>query len=319
MDVIKSNGALRICLTYVILAGIWISSSDMILGWLIADPQVMARISLVKGWLFIAVTGLVLYISAAREFSYRKKIEDDVRRLNADLEQRVQDRTFQLTAANTEMESFSYSVSHDLRAPLRTIEGLSRIMQEENADELGEAGLKRMQMIHVTSLRMIKIMDALLQLTRLSQTEMENRELDLSQMAAEVVSDLMTADPAREVDWVVQPGMIARGDKAQMRIVLENLLQNAWKFTAHTEKSTIEFSSMLVNGEVVFQLRDNGAGFNMDFADKLFKPFQRLHPASEFEGTGIGLTIVQRVILRHGGRIWATGEVGKGAVVSFTL
>jgi signal transduction histidine kinase len=319
MQILKSNGALRISLIYIFLAGTWISTSDLILGWLITDPHVMATVSMAKGWFFITVTALVLYASLAREFAYRQKIEADIRKLNTDLEQRVQARTKQLSDAYAEMESFSYSVSHDLRAPLRSIDGFSQIILEDYADRLDETGQKGLRNIRAASRRMAEIMDALLQLSRLSRKEMEDRELNLSLMAGEVMAELQAADPTRVVEWVLQPGMMARGDPAQMRIALGNLLQNAWKFSANQIKSRIEFSYTQQDGETVFQVRDNGAGFDMAYADKLFAPFQRLHGPAEFDGTGIGLTMVQRIIRRHGGRVWATGAVGQGAVISFTL
>jgi light-regulated signal transduction histidine kinase (bacteriophytochrome) len=254
-----------------------------------------------------------------REFSYRQKIEDDVRKLNAELEQRVRERTSQLKVAYDELESFSYSVSHDLRAPLRSMDGFSQIILEDYADRLDEKGTKYLQNIRRASQHMARVIDALLQLARLSRSEMTFEELDLSAMAQTVSEKLQEENPGRGVEWIIEPGLMARGDPGQIQVAMRNLLENALKFTARKEKARIEFSSNRVDGQQVYVVRDNGAGFDMSYAGKLFEPFQRLHHSSEFEGTGIGLTLVQRIIHRHGGTIWAQGAVGEGAAFYFTL
>jgi signal transduction histidine kinase len=319
MKILKSNEALRITALYVLFAGIWISISDWLLGLLFSDSHLIALISLGKGWFFIAVTATVLFVIMQREFSYRKAIEQDIRNLNAELEQRVLDRTHQLEAANSELASFSYSVSHDLRAPLRSMDGFSQILMEDYADRLDEEGLKYLRNIRNASQHMARLIDALLQLAHLSRSEMNFQEIDLSRMAHEIVAEIQASDPGRVVQWEIEPGLLVRGDPDQMRIALANLLQNAWKFTSRNPSARISFTRVADTNPLTFRIEDNGAGFDMTFADKLFLPFQRLHHASEFSGTGIGLTLVERIIRRHGGKIWASGEVGKGAVFYFTL
>lgn len=319
MGFLKTNGALRISLTYVILAGIWITFSDMLLGWLITDAQVMARVSFYKGWFFIAVTASVLFITMERELAYRRKIEDDIRKLNADLERRVEERTAQLSAAYDELDLFTASVSHDLRAPLRNINGYSQLLLEDYGELVGENGRKRLTMLHGTSRRMAETMDALLQFSRLARVKLDEKELDLSQIAAEVAADLQAGAPERQVDFVIQPGLTAVADPALMRIVMANLLQNAWKYTAQKQDARIEFLSGQRDGMPVFKVRDNGVGFEMAQAARLFQPFQRLHAESEYSGTGIGLALVQRIIRRHEGEIWASGRPGSGAEFSFVL
>jgi light-regulated signal transduction histidine kinase (bacteriophytochrome) len=319
MRFLKLNGALRISIIYIILAGIWITFSDMLLGWLISDAHVIARVSLYKGWFFIAVTASVLFITMERELAYRRQIEDDIRKLNADLERRVEERTAQLSAAYDELDLFTSSVSHDLRAPLRSINGYSQLLLEDYGELVGENGRKRLTMLHGTSRRMAETMDALLQFSRLARVKLDERELDLSQIATEVAADLQSSTPERQVDIVIQPGLTAVADPALMRIVLANLLQNAWKFTAHKQDARIEFLRGQRDGMPVFLVRDNGVGFDMAQAARLFQPFQRLHAESEYSGTGIGLALVQRIIRRHDGEIWASGRPGSGAEFSFVL
>jgi predicted ATPase/signal transduction histidine kinase/GAF domain-containing protein len=263
-----------------------------------------------------AVSGGVAVFS---DITGRKRAEHEIRTLNTELEQRVTDRTLKLEVANQELESFSYSVSHDLRAPLRSIDGFSRILEEDFADKLDDQGRGCLQKIRTSSEHMRQLIDDMLQLSRVTRTELRRSPVDLSLLARAVVEGLRVAEPQRSVELVVEPGLIVHADEHLMRIVLENLIGNAWKYTGRRPAARIEFGRVPREGEPAYFVRDNGAGFDAQFAHKLFQAFQRLHPVSEFPGTGIGLATVQRVIHRHGGRVWAEGERGRGATFFFTL
>ncbi len=235
---------------------------------------------------------------------------------NADLEARVLARTKQLEAANQELEAFSFSVAHDLRAPLRGIDGFSQILIEEHAGNLGPEALSHLQRIRAAVARMGRLIEDLLQLSRVARTELRASAVNLTELAGEVLAELRSE---RDVRVIVAPDLIANGDPGLLRIVLANLLANAWKFTRTCARPEIELGRTTVDGMPAYFVRDNGAGFDPHDASRLFGAFQRLHSAAEFEGTGIGLAIVQRIVHRHGGRVWAVGEVGGGATFSFTL
>ncbi len=254
-----------------------------------------------------------------REVSQRQHVEEEVRQLNRNLERRVVERTEALVAVNMELESFSYSVSHDLRGPLRIIDGFSHMLLEDYADRLDDAGKEYLRRIRVTNQHMSDIIDDLLALSRITRGEMRRDAVDLSAMASAICEDAQSGQPERKVRFEIADGVLVKGDSGMLRSVMENLLGNAWKFTALNPQATIEFGVQPCDGEAVNFVRDNGVGFNMDYADKLFGPFERLHPEDEFEGTGIGLATAHRVISRHGGRIWAEGAVGSGATFYFTL
>jgi signal transduction histidine kinase len=251
--------------------------------------------------------------------SERKKAEQELARLNAELEERVLERTALLTAANKELDAFAYSVSHDLRAPLRGVEGFSLALLEEYADTLDETAKGYIGRIRKGCVRMGRLIDDLLKLSRITRSEVNRIPINLSRMLEQAIQDLQTENPDRKVDIDIEPGVTANADLTLTRSVIENLVGNAWKFTRYTEKPLIRFFTMKNDGKRIYCIRDNGAGFNMEYADKLFMAFQRLHRADEFEGTGIGLASVHRIILMHGGKIWAEAEEGKGSTFYFTL
>jgi len=254
------------------------------------------------------------------ELIERGRVEAEVRRLNEELERRVRDRTAQLEAANRELEAFAYSVSHDLRAPLRAIDGFSRILTEELAGRMSDSERDLFDRVCAGARRMGLLIDDLLSLSRINRAALRIERVDVSALANDVLDALKQADPGRTVETVVQPRMSANGDRNLLKIAFENLIGNAWKFTSRRERPIIEIGcEPLVDGKKACFVRDNGAGFDMDYADRLFSPFQRLHRTEEFEGTGIGLATVQRIVARHGGRIWAESSAGQGAVFRFTL
>ena len=254
-----------------------------------------------------------------RDITALKRAEEENRRLHAELEQRVKERTAQLEAANRELESFSYSVSHDLRAPLRHIEGFTSILMEDCDEVLNETARGYLKRVINATRRMDELVDALLRLSRYTREYMTFEQVDLSTMAQEIMGEFIRNDPERKVTVTIQEGLRAMGDMRLLRVVMENLLGNAWKFSGKTDEGVIEFGREEREGRRVYFVRDNGAGFDMAYAGKLFNAFQRLHGTDEFEGTGIGLATVRRIIHRHGGEVWADSAPGRGATLLFTL
>ncbi len=263
--------------------------------------------------LYLAIAGL---IGAANS---RKISDESIRQFNKELEQRVIDRTAQLEITNKELESFAYAVSHDLRAPLRSIGGFSHAILEEYADKLDANGKDYLNRIREATNKMGQLIDALLNVSRLTRTEINYMPVNMSQLAQATAEELRKSQPGRYVELVITDGLIVNGDSAMLHIVIENLLGNAWKYTGRCETARIEFGVTQKRGRDVYFVRDNGAGFDMAYANKLFNAFQRLHKTADFPGLGIGLATVQRIIHRHGGSIWAEAEVGKGATFYFTL
>lgn len=237
----------------------------------------------------------------------------------ATLERRVAERTAQLEATSKELEAFSYSVSHDLRAPLRAIDGFSRIVMEDRASALNQDGREHLGRIRAAAQRMALLIDDLLNLSRLSRAELRREPIDLTGLAHDIATELRQSEPERKIEIVIAGGMRVVGDPHLLRVALQNLLGNAWKFTGRKDDARVEVGALHQNGEWAYFIRDNGAGFDMSYAGKLFVAFQRLHATADFPGTGVGLATVQRIIHRHGGRTWATGEVEKGATFYFTL
>ncbi len=237
-----------------------------------------------------------------------------------ELEQRVEDRTLQLAMANQELEAFSYSVSHDLRTPIRSISMLTSIIEDNWKHGLQAEAGKNLGLIEEETRNMSALIEDLLRLARLARIELHRQRVSLSQMAQKLVSRFQASSSERRVDFRIQKGLEVYGDDGLLHVALENLLSNAWKYSSRRERGVIEFGALpQADGSLVYFVRDNGAGFNMRFADKLFSPFQRFHRADEYDGTGVGLATVQRIIHRHGGRIWAESEVDRGATFYFTL
>ena len=260
--------------------------------------------------------GKPLYLlGISEDITERKQAEDAIRKLNEDL----QAQTVQLEAANKELEAFSYSVSHDLRAPLRHIDGFSQILLEDYAGKLDDEGCRHLKRVREASQQMAQLIDDLLNLSRVTRAEMRRETVDLSRMAEIAAEALKKIQSDRKAEFVIEKGLTAEGDERLLRVALDNLLGNAWKYTGKRPQARIEVGRTNHGGRPAYFVRDNGAGFNMAYAHKLFGAFQRLHSVSEFPGTGIGLATVQRIIHRHGGRVWAESEVDKGATFYFTL
>jgi light-regulated signal transduction histidine kinase (bacteriophytochrome) len=253
------------------------------------------------------------------DIAARRKAEEEVIRLNEELEQRVRQRTAELEASNKELDSFTYSVSHDLRAPLRRIEGFGQIINNEYSEKLDDRFRHYLERIRAGAHDMAEMIDSFLKLSRSTRSELTIEPLDLSEMAAKVVSRLREKEPQRSVSVSITPDMKVEGDRRLMDSVLENLLGNAWKYSRHNKAAAISFGIERADGVNVYTIRDNGAGFDMNYLDRLFMPFCRLHRSEDFEGTGIGLATVLRILARHGGRVWAEGAIGKGATFRFTL
>lgn len=273
--------------------------------------------------LFVAFQQLIQAREDQNQLSARSAqiatLNAELQGLNTELEARVEQRTRELEVSNKELEAFSYSVSHDLRAPLRTIDGFSLALAEDFADCLNEEGRDYIRRVRGGVQRMGTLIDALLQLSRVTRSEINREQMNLSKIATLVFGELVTNDKDHNITFLAQPDVMADADPGLMRVAFENLIGNAVKFTSKVPDARIEFGQTTRDGENVYFIRDNGAGFDMQYVDRLFTAFQRLHGDRDFKGSGIGLATVSRIIRRHHGRIWAEGETGRGATFFFTL
>jgi len=334
----------------LVLLGMWLPSRRYILA-LAGLGTVLTVVGYVLSpvggisWVVLTNRGLALFAIWITAFllMQHKKREEEIRVLNADLTvtneqlekeaterkraeeelkahaKSLEQRTSELDAANRELEAFAYSVSHDLRGPLRGMDGFSLALLEDYGDKFDAEGKDYLQRVRAGSQKMAQLIDDLLKLSRVSRADLVRREVNLSEVAQAVAADLQENAAERPVTFDIAPGAVVGGDARLLRIVLENLFGNAWKFTAKHDQATIEFGVTNHDGKPAYFVRDDGVGFDMAYADKLFQPFQRLHSGAEFGGTGIGLATVARIVHRHGGSVWAESVIDQGTTFYFTL
>ncbi|MBF0382435.1 MAG: PAS domain-containing protein [Magnetococcales bacterium] len=258
-------------------------------------------------------------VCVGHDITARRNAEIALQNSHAELENRVKERTRELAHSNKELEAFAYSVSHDLRAPLRSIEGFGQILLDDYHGKMDDEGKQYIKYMQEGCLEMNALIDGILALSRSTRGEIHIEELDLSSLAQNIVQTLHNTEPERKVTTAIMPGLTCKGDSRLIKTCLENLLGNAWKYSSKKPHTQIDFGTKEEDGETIYYIQDNGDGFDMNSVERLFQPFKRLHTNSQFEGNGIGLATVKRIIERHGGRIWAKGEVGIGATFNFTL
>lgn len=265
------------------------------------------------------ISKVVKIYGTIMDITRRKQMENEIKQMNVDLEKRVAERTSELTLVIKEIEAFSYSISHDLRTPLRSVSGFSQILLEDYGNKIDKTGLGYLQRVSNAALNMGRLIDDLLNLSRISRDKINYSEVDLSGLASKIANKHKMEEPGRDIEFIIDEGLKVTGDKRLLKTMFENLISNACKFSSHEPVAKIEFGRTNINNKNVYYLRDNGVGFDMKYADKLFGAHQRLHSESQFPGMGIGLAIVQRIIHKHSGHIWAESELGKGATFYFTL
>lgn len=299
-------------------------------GIFLTEPKVPdIRFTLIGLVIFIPAISFLLLRTLANlrqtislykiELANRINVEKEINQLNRELEQRVEERTAQLEEANQDLESFSYSVSHDLRAPLRSIVGFSNAIFEDHIDSLDKESLEYLQRIEISAKKMDSMISGLLDLSKIARTDIQTDSVNLSEIALEIIQDLPAREREQLVEIKITPNIQADGDERLLRVLMQNLLNNAWKFSRDNEKVVIDFSQEVQDGHTVYFVRDNGVGFNSNSAHRLFDQFQRLHGEEEFSGYGIGLATCRKIVQRHGGEIWAESQIGKGATFYFTL
>jgi signal transduction histidine kinase len=324
---------IAITLFYIALGVSWILFSDLAVEHFVASSADAARFQTYKGVLYVLLSAVVMYLllhlyhSRTRQSlkvvsqmaEALRRSENALRLANQDLERRVIQRTHELESANRELESFVHAVSHDLRAPLRGVTGFSQALQDLAPEGLDDKSRHYLKRIQEASQRMAELIDDLLDLSRINQSQLLRQEVDFSSLVADCASRIGERYPGRQVTLHIQPGMTVQGDLRLLRIAMDNLLDNAWKYSAPAPQAVIDVGHEVVDGEQRYYVRDNGVGFDMAYAGKLFGPFQRMHSDAQFPGTGIGLVTVKRILSRHGGRIWADSALNRGTTMSFTL
>lgn len=311
--------ALRLALLYAFFGGLWVLWSDRALLLFSLTPEAMTTVQTYKGWFYVGITACLIYYMFAKELQRRHKIEAELLESRDQLEQRVKERTVELADTIEEIESFSYSVSHDLRAPLRAISGFSEIIMMDHSDTLNDESAAYLKKIHKASNSMDELITDMLFLSDLSRKELVFLTFNLGEIVAQVFENMEATIGDRKIDFRIHPCPQMVADPKLMKVLLINLISNAVKFTLGEQNAVIEFGSLEEEDRTVYYLRDNGVGFNMEYAEKIFFPFQRLHRQDEFEGTGVGLAIASRVIKNHKGDIWVESEIGVGTTFYFTI
>jgi light-regulated signal transduction histidine kinase (bacteriophytochrome) len=315
----SQRAAIRIAAVYALIGGTWILSSGWILRLVVFDEPLAIKLEYIKGWFYVLATAVLLGWWLNYYFRKIRTLNSELKHLNANLEAKVKERTALLEAANKELEAFSYSVSHDLRAPLRHINGYVEMLNKEYRGQMDEKAGHYLDIVSGASRQMGTLIDDLLKFSRTGRKELSTSEVDLNAVVQEVLHEMNPVLKERKIVWNIQELPKVFGDDTLLKLVWANLLDNAIKYTRKKEEAEISVGYRTEAKEFVFYVRDNGTGFDMKYAKKLFGVFQRLHSQAEFEGSGIGLANVQRIIHKHSGQVWAEAEPGKGATFYFSL